>query len=60
MLILKAYSCEIDLWVTLDDFIVKKRNLEGKCVLIWNRLSKNEMCCAEDNYIYKWVKISKT
>ena len=43
---LKAFSWETDLWVTLDDFRVKKAKLWTE-----NRLSRHEMCAA-DNHNY--------
>ena len=53
LLFLKAFSWETDLWVTLGDFMVKKpANLQGKSVFSWNRLSRNEMWYAADNYNY--------
>ena len=52
LLFSKAFSWEIDLWVTLGGFTVKTQNWEGKSVLSENWLSRNEMWCAADNYNY--------
>ena len=52
-LFLKAFSWEIDLWVTLGDFTVKKRKIgKGNLYLTENRLSRNEILCATDNHNY--------
>ena len=51
---------ETDLWVTLDDFTVKKRKIwKGNLYSLENRLSWNEMCCAADNYNYICHKCAK-
>ena len=52
LLFLKAFSWETNLWVTLDDFTVKngKQNL----YFTENRLSRNEIWCAEDNLSYMY------
>ena len=51
LLLLKAFSWETDLWVTLGDFTVKKHKLgKGNLSVTKNRLSRNEMWCAADNH----------
>ena len=54
LLILKAFSCETDLWVTIGDFALKKNRTIGKgdLYLTKNRSDRNEICCAEDNYSF--------
>ena len=51
--VLKVFSWETDLWVTLGDFTVKKqKNGKGNLYLTENRLGWNKMCCAADNHNY--------
>ena len=48
---MKAFSWETDLWVTLDDFVVKKSKIwKGNLYVTENRLSRNEMWCVADNH----------
>ena len=53
LLVLKAFSQEFDLWITLGDFKVKKCKIgKGNLYLAENRISRNEMWCAADNHNY--------
>ena len=52
-LFLWAFARETDLWVTLSDFMVKKRKI-GKVNLYLTEISfsGNEMWCVADNHNY--------
>ena len=64
LLFLKEFSWETYLWVTLDDFTVKKKKTKqnktkktfkigkGNLKFTENRLSRNELWCAVVNYNY--------
>ena len=48
-----AFSCEINLWVTLGEFAVKKRKIwKENLYLTEDWLGRNEIWYAEDNHSY--------